>query len=322
MRPALRTSGGWWVVLLATAGAVVACGGGDDVQVVERVVEAPAQAVILSGTGEPDDAMGSDGQFYLDAQAMLLYGPRTQGRWPRPARALGGAPGADGQDGQDGQNGTNGANGSDGSRILAGAGAPSSGTGRDGDYYLDRGASILYGPKAAGVWPTPGLSLLGLTGPPGSSGQDGQDGQDGAPGPQGPAGPASVDLHWGIASNSTFGNGTYSLWPQGPNANARNPVLLPRACTQARLQVATLGQPAAGTSYRFTVQHTPGPDVSALNTVDTALVCTIDSATRSCEVAASVDFDARDAIEIQLVGTAAITAMTPPGSWGIAFTCQ
>src|SRR5690606_25110230 len=118
---------------------------------------------------------------------------------PRPARALGGAPGADGQDGQDGEDGTNGANGTDGSRILAGAGAPSPGTGRDGDYYLDRSTSILYGPKAAGVWPTPGLSLLGLTGPPGS------DGQDGAPGPQGPAGPASVDLQWSIASNSTFG---------------------------------------------------------------------------------------------------------------------
>jgi hypothetical protein len=316
MRPTLRMSCRWWVILLTIAGSVVACGGGDDVRVVERVVEAPAQAVILSGSGEPDDAMGSDGQFYLDAQAMLLYGPRTQGRWPRPARALGGAPGADGQDGQDGEDGTNGANGTDGSRILAGAGAPSSVTGRDGDYYLDRSGSILYGPKTAGVWPTPGLSLLGLTGPPGP------DGQDGAPGPQGPAGPASVDLQWSIASNSTFGNGTYNLWPQGPNANARNPVLLPRACTQARLQVATLGQPAAGTSYRFTVQHTPGPDLSALDPHDTALVCTINSTTRSCEVATAVDFDARDAIEIQLVGNAAITDMTPPGSWGVAFTCQ
>ena len=319
MRTGWRKPGRWLAVLLATAGAVVACGGGDDVQVIERVVEAPAQAVILSGTGEPDDAMGEDGQFYLDAQAMLLYGPRTQGRWPRPARALGGAPGADGQDGQDGQDGTNGTNGTDGSLILAGMGAPSPGTGRDGDYYLDRGASVLYGPKAAGTWPTPGLSLLGLAGSPGSNGQDGVPGPQG---PQGPAGPASVDLHWGIASNSTFGNGTYHLWPQGPNATARNPVLLPRACAQARLQVATLGQPADGSSYQFTVQHTPGPDVSALNTADTALVCTIDSATRSCEVAAAVDFDARDAIEIQLVGTAAITAMTPPGSWGIAFTCQ
>ncbi len=304
MRPGQRTFCGWLPALVVAGGGLVACGGGDSVQVVERVVESPAQAVVLSGTGEPEDSLGSDGQFYLDAQALLLYGPRTQGAWPRPARSLGGAPGSDGQDG------------ADGSRILAGVGAPAAGTGRDGDYYLDRGTATLYGPKAAGAWPVPGLSLLGLTGPPGS------DGQDGAPGPQGPAGPASVDLHWGIASNSTFGNGTYYLWPQGPNANARNPVLLPRACTQARLQVATFGQPADGASYRFTVLHTPGPDLSEGSSASTALSCLIDSATRSCQVDAAVDFAVRDAIEVELLGTAAITTMNPPGSWGIAFTCQ
>lgn len=317
MRKAVLMTGRWLAVLLATAGAVVACGGGDDVRVVERVVEAPSQAVVLSGTGEPDDAMGSDGQFYLDAQAMLLYGPRAQGQWPRPPRALGGAPGADGQDGQDGSNGL------DGSRILTGTGAPPSDAGRDGDYYLDLGASILYGPKAAGVWPPVGLSLVGLPGPAGSNGQDGQDGASGPQGPAGPPGPASVDLQWSIASNSTFGNGAYYLWPQGPNANARNPVLLPRACSVARLRAVTLGQPSASGVYTFTVQHTPGPDLALGATTDTALSCVIDGATRHCDTGDRVvAFGAGDAIEVRLVGNEAITNMATPGSWGIAFTCQ
>jgi hypothetical protein len=320
MRAGLRTIARWLAVLVAAAGVLVACGGGDDVQVVERVVETPAQTVILSGTGEPEDTLGSDGQFYLDASALLLYGPRAQGQWPRPARSISGAPGMDGQDGQDGQDGVDGADGADGARILAGTSAPSAGTGRDGDYYLDRSVSVLYGPKTAGAWPAVGLSLVGLTGPAGS------DGQDGAPGPQGPAGPAgpaSVDLHWNIASNSTFGNGSYYLWPQGPNANARNPVLLPRVCSVARLRVATLGLPSANGVYTFTVQHTPGPDLSVGATTDTALSCVIDSATRHCDTGdRAVAFGAGDAVEVRLVGNEAITNMTTPGSWGIAFTCQ
>ena len=45
-------------VLLAAL--LSACGGGDDVRVVERV-EAPAQAVVLAGVGEPADSTGQDG---------------------------------------------------------------------------------------------------------------------------------------------------------------------------------------------------------------------------------------------------------------------
>lgn len=50
-----------------------------------------------------------------------------------------------------------------GNGILHGVGAPSSATGIDGDYYADTSGTptllILYGPKAAGAWPTPGISL-------------------------------------------------------------------------------------------------------------------------------------------------------------------
>ncbi|NCT99815.1 MAG: collagen-like protein [Comamonadaceae bacterium] len=296
-------------ILLVSSAMLAACGGGDHTQVVERVEQAPVQAVVLSGMGPPDAALGQDGQFYLDAQALKLYGPRANGQWPL-LTAIGGAPGADGQDGRDG------------SRIYRGTGAPSNALGQDGDFYLDDATATLLGPKVAGAWPPTGLSLAGPAGPAGANGQDGQNGQNGAAGPQGPAGPATVDIQWGIASNSTFGNGAYYLWPQGPNAAARNPVLLPRACTQARLRVATFGVPSPGDTFTFTVWHTPGPALLEASSTATALVCQIDSGTRACDVGAAMNLAAGDAIEVRLVGTEAVTAMATPGSWGIGFTCQ
>ncbi|PPS86422.1 hypothetical protein [Streptomyces sp. MH60] len=51
--------------------------------------------------------------------------------------------------------------GKDGSKIYSGTGAPATGTGVDGDYYVDTtsGAVTLYGPKAGGVWPSTGVVL-------------------------------------------------------------------------------------------------------------------------------------------------------------------
>lgn len=63
--------------------------------------------------------------------------------------------------GPSGSNGTNGTNGTNGNTILSGAGAPSSGTGVNGDFYLDLTNTVLYGPKASGAWPGSGTSLKG-----------------------------------------------------------------------------------------------------------------------------------------------------------------
>jgi hypothetical protein len=60
--------------------------------------------------------------------------------------------------------------------------------GVNGDFYLDTTNSILYGPKTAGVWPTPGTSLLGPTGATGATGDTGPTGDTGATGPIGPTG--------------------------------------------------------------------------------------------------------------------------------------
>lgn len=64
--------------------------------------------------------------------------------------------------GTNGTNGTNGADGTDGKTVRNGSGAPSSGLGADGDFYIDTSANLLYGPKA-GAWGG-GVSLVGPTG--------------------------------------------------------------------------------------------------------------------------------------------------------------
>lgn len=67
--------------------------------------------------------------------------------------------------------GNDGTNGTDGKTILNGVGAPLNTLGTDGDFYMDTSPpKTLYGPKASGVWPTPGFSLQGDQGPAGSGG--------------------------------------------------------------------------------------------------------------------------------------------------------
>jgi len=64
-----------------------------------------------------------------------------------------------GRRGPRGKSGT-GVAGTNGNTILTTSGAPSNGTGANGDYAYDPTAKIMYGPKAAGVWPA-GVSLQG-----------------------------------------------------------------------------------------------------------------------------------------------------------------
>jgi len=59
--------------------------------------------------------------------------------------------------------------GADGKTVLNGSGAPSSGLGANGDFYIDTTADAIYGPKTAGAWGS-GTSLVG---PPGSTGSTG-----------------------------------------------------------------------------------------------------------------------------------------------------
>ncbi len=53
--------------------------------------------------------------------------------------------------------------GANGKTVLSGTANPGAGVGTDGDFYLNTATSTLFGPKAAGAWPT-GVSLLGAAG--------------------------------------------------------------------------------------------------------------------------------------------------------------
>lgn len=46
--------------------------------------------------------------------------------------------------------------------VIYGTGAPSSGTGSNGNYYIDLTADVVYGPKAAGAWPGSSYQVPGL----------------------------------------------------------------------------------------------------------------------------------------------------------------
>lgn len=124
--------------------------------------------------GAPSNGLGSDGDIYIDSDPANLY-YKVSGVWV----LQGSIAGADGS------------NGVDGKTVLNGTGAPSNGTGSNGDFYIDTAASFIYGPKASGTWPS-GVSLIGPQGATGATGAQGPQGNAGATGATGASGPNLV----------------------------------------------------------------------------------------------------------------------------------
>lgn len=119
---------------------------------------------LRSGSGAPSNALGNNGDSYVDVAAGNLYGPKASGTWPTPPLSL---------IGPQGNTGSAGATGAAGSNFLSGAGAPGSGVGANGDTYLNVSNGDLYGPKSAGAWGSTVGSLRGPTGTTGSTGAAG-----------------------------------------------------------------------------------------------------------------------------------------------------
>jgi hypothetical protein len=72
-----------------------------------------------------------------------------------------GPPGATGPQGPQGPAGATGPAGPSGaSTFVSGTGAPTAGTGVDGSIYLDTATGRMYGPKAAGAWPSTAFGRL------------------------------------------------------------------------------------------------------------------------------------------------------------------
>lgn len=170
---------------------------------------------VLYGAGAPSNGTGNNGNFYIDTTAKDLYGPKAGGVWPAGTSMIG-PPGADGADGD---TGASGAPGADGRTILSGTGAPSNGSGQNGDFYYDTASSTIYGPKAAGSWPS-GVSLVGPQGIQGVPGDPGADGADGSPGAAGADGRSllngSTAPDGGTGANGDFYLNTTNYQLYGP----------------------------------------------------------------------------------------------------------
>ena len=108
-------------------------------KVIERV-EVQKGSQILSGEGAPNTSLGSIGDYYLDKNAMNLYGAKTIEGWGNPISFKG-------------------TQGQAGSKILSGTVAPTT-QGNIGDWYIDTQNKNLYGPKTENGWGS-GISLTG-----------------------------------------------------------------------------------------------------------------------------------------------------------------
>jgi hypothetical protein len=135
---------------------------------------------ILSGTGNPANNFGNNGDFYINTSTNTLFGPKTNGNWPGGVSLVGptGAQGSTGLTGPQGPIGLTGATGATGPQGPA-------------------------GPQGL-------QGLTGATGPQGPIGLTGATGATGAQGPQGPAGPQGATGATGPAGP------TGPIGPQGP----------------------------------------------------------------------------------------------------------
>lgn len=105
--------------------------------------------------------------------------------------------------------GAGGGTGAAGKTVLNGTGAPGSGVGTNGDFYIDNFTHSIYGPKAAGAWPA-GVSIVGPAGATGATGAAGATGATGAAGAAGATGAT------GAAGSAGATGATGPTGPTGP----------------------------------------------------------------------------------------------------------
>lgn len=111
--------------------------------------------------------------------------------------------------------------GAGGNVVRYGTSNPTAGIGNDGDFYINTTSNYLFGPKAAGAWPT-GISLVGPQGAAGATGPAGSQGATGATGAQGPAGATGAKGDKGDkgdtgANGATWYSGSDAPTTQGVN---------------------------------------------------------------------------------------------------------
>jgi hypothetical protein len=113
------------------------------------------------GNGSPSAGNGKDGDVYLDLTDFKVH-TKSGGAWGSGTLFKG----------TNGSNGATGSAGLKGATLLQGSGVPGSGTGDDGDTFLDVTNHIVY-KKSAGAWASQGSSFKGSNGTNGAKGDTG-----------------------------------------------------------------------------------------------------------------------------------------------------
>lgn len=225
---------------------------------------------VLNGSGAPPAGTGNNGDFYLRNDNSCLYGPRTSGAWPGTCTLLVGPAGATGATGSQGPQGVSGAPGvpgsagANGNTVLSGTGLPSSGTGNNGDWYINTTTSCLYGPKASGTWSGSCTYLIGLQGSTGATGPAGQGVPTGGTSGQVLSKIDSTDYHthWVLSSGGSSAN-------YAPVGFSANPNFLVASSTSPQ----TFGMTLTGnvtSSTLDTTNATPGQQLIWIYTQDTS----------------------------------------------------
>jgi hypothetical protein len=189
---------------------------------------------ILSGFGSPSNAIGIDGDFYIDTKNLNIYGPKMKKKWPK-AVSLKGSNGLDGTDGSDGKSGSDGKTITNASTVAGPTGvqgfqgAPGD-IGPRGEQGLRgevgaTGEQGIAGPAGAqgsigltGAIGVQGPAGFGSQGAPGATGATGAQGPGGATGSQGPSGSGATGAQGPAGPTGTNG-ATGSVGATGPTGS-------------------------------------------------------------------------------------------------------
>lgn len=150
------------------------------------VITDGADRTVMSGTGSPSASQGIEGDYFIDWNGWLIYGPKGPSSWPAGVSMRGpqGIPGAQGPVGLQGPKGDPGVQGPQGIQGPTG---------------LTGAASTVPGP----------------TGPQGPKGDTGATGATGPAGPTGPTGPAGFVSPLTIRGDLLFESGGNNVGPSG-----------------------------------------------------------------------------------------------------------
>lgn len=119
-----------------------------------------AGTIIYAAQGEPSDAQGRDGDFFINTELGRLFGPKANGTWGNALSLIG-------PQGATGSQGLRGFAGADGATIIVAQNNPTT-EGKPGDVFINAATSMVFGPRGAdgqSPWPYPGYSFLGAQGP-------------------------------------------------------------------------------------------------------------------------------------------------------------